>query len=204
MKNVIHGRSQVARSAQIEAPVRLERFSRVADHASMGRMSYLSELSTLARGCQLGRYCSVARFVEIGPIEHPVDFLSTHPFQYSKHHFANQEAWDRLERCDFDETPGAIVGNDVLIGLNAVILRGVTVGHGAIIGAGAVVTKDVPPYAIVVGSPAKILRYRFDAETIQRLLVVAWWDMDLEALSGLPFDDIEVALNLLEQARAQL
>ena len=203
MKNVIHGRSQVARSAKIEAPVRLERFSRVADHAYMGRMSYLSELSTLARSSQLGRYCSVARFVEIGPIEHPVDFLSTHPFQYSKHHFANQQSWDRLERCDFDEKPGAIVGNDVWIGLNAVILRGVTVGHGAIIGAGAVVTKDVPPYAIVVGSPAKILRYRFDPKTIQRLLDVAWWDMELEALSGLPFDDIEATLNRLEQARAQ-
>ena len=160
-------------------------------------------ISTLARSCQLGRFCSVARFVEIGPIEHPVDFLSTHPFQYSKHHFANQEAWDRLERCDFDEKPGAIVGNDVWIGLNAVILRGVTVGHGAIIGAGAVVTKDVPPYAIVVGSPAKILRYRFDAGIIQRLLDVAWWDMELEALSGLPFDDIEATLNRLEQARAQ-
>ena len=202
MKDVVHGRSPVARAAKSEAPVRLERFSKVADHASMGRMSYLSELSTLARRCQLGRYCSVARFVEIGPIEHPVDYLSSHPFQYSRHHFANQEAWESFERCEFDEKPGAIVGNDVWIGLNAVILRGVTVGHGAIVGAGAVVTKDVPPYAIVVGNPAKILRYRFDAETIQRLLDVAWWDMELEELSGLPFNDIEETLRMMEQAQA--
>ncbi|MBO9472000.1 CatB-related O-acetyltransferase [Shimia sp. R10_1] len=198
MENVISGRSFVSRRAKIEAPIRTERFSHIAEDCAIGRMSYLSENAVLARGSTLGRFCSVARFVEIGAIEHPTDFLSTHPFQYSQHHFKGQAEWDNIQRVPFNAPSGATVGHDVWIGTHATILRGVTVGHGAIIAAGAVVSKDVPAYAIVGGVPANIIRYRFDPQTIQRLLSVAWWNRPLKDLSGITFDDIHKALDQLE------
>jgi acetyltransferase-like isoleucine patch superfamily enzyme len=77
------------------------------------------------------------------------------------------------------------VGSDVWIARNAIILPGVTVGDGAVIGAGAVVTRDVPPYAVVAGSPAKPIRYRFDGETIGRLLSIKWWDLPDDELRRL-------------------
>ena len=77
-----------------------------------------------------------------------------------------------------------IVGNDVWIGFRSIILSGVTIGDGAVIYAGSVVTKDIPPYAIVAGVPAKIIRYRFDAKTIERLARVAWWDWPDEVIKS--------------------
>ena len=75
-----------------------------------------------------------------------------------------------------------IIGNDVFIGMNVTILDGVTIGDGAIIGAGAVVSKDIPPYAIAVGCPIRIIRYRFNEETVQRFLHLKWWDKDEDCL----------------------
>ena len=92
------------------------------------------------------------------------------------------------------------IGNDVWIGLNAVIMDGVTIGDGAVVGTNAVVTRDVPPYAIVVGLPAKVLRYRFDENTIARLQKSRWFDRDIEFIKQLPMGDIEKCLEILEAA----
>ena len=94
---------------------------------------------------------------------------------------------------------GISIGNDVWIGLNAVLMDGVTIGDGAVIGTHAVVTHDVPPYAIVVGIPAKILRYRFDEKTVDRLLKSRWYDRDIEFIKRLPVGDIEKCLEILEK-----
>jgi tetrahydrodipicolinate N-succinyltransferase len=91
----------------------------------------------------------------------------------------------------------------VWTGHNVNILPGVTVGDGAVIGAGAVVTKDVPPYAIVAGVPAVIKKYRFPPATIERLLRLRWWELELSKLSGLPFRDIERCLDRLEEIRSR-
>lgn len=120
----------------------------------------------------IGKFCSIAYNVRIGLGGHPTDWVSTHPFAYDKKYgfTENTREWT-------NESSDTIIGNDVWIGANATILAGITIGDGAIIGAHALVNKDVKPYSIVVGSPAKHLRYRFDEETVAKLLKLKWWDM---------------------------
>jgi tetrahydrodipicolinate N-succinyltransferase len=103
--------------------------------------------------------------------EHPVDYISTSPITYGRNNiFGRAFSWN-----DFGKPP--VVGNDVWIGSAAQVLQGVTIGDGSIIAAGAIVTKDVPPYAIVAGVPARIIRYRFEPSEIDILLRLKWWDM---------------------------
>ena len=95
----------------------------------------------------------------------------------------------------------ATIGNDVWTGHNVNIMSGVNVGDGAVIGAGSIVTKDVPPYAIVAGVPATIRRYRFSEGIIARLLRAKWWELELADLGGLPFRDVERCLDTIENLR---
>ena len=118
----------------------------------------------------IGKYCSISTNVTIFlGSEHRTDWISTYPFPFF---------WeDAKSITGHPSTKGdVVIGNDVWIGYDVTILSGVTVGDGAAIGACSVVTKDVPPYAIVAGNPAHILRYRFDEETIKKLLKIKWWD----------------------------
>lgn len=132
---------------------------------------------------EVGRYCSISSNVSIGGESHPLDWLSTSPSQY-----------DYLEYNDKKRT---IIGNDVWIGTNVCIKAGITIGTGAVVGAGAVVVKDIPPYAIVAGVPARVLRYRFDEGTISQLLASKWWEKDIDELKGLPFNDVKECLKKL-------
>jgi acetyltransferase-like isoleucine patch superfamily enzyme len=122
----------------------------------------------------VGRYCSIADRVEIllGG-NHRVDWATTYPFS------ALRSLWPTAPKTHaYHGSRGDVtIGNDVWIGSGAMILSGVTVGDGAVIAAQAVVAKDVPPYAIVGGNPARLIRYRFDEATVRDLLETAWWDL---------------------------
>jgi len=111
---------------------------------------------------------------------HPINGLSTSPIFYST---SNQAGWSLSKEDKFVESAPVHIGNDVFIGANVTILDGITIGDGAVIGAGAVVSKNIPPYAVALGCPIKIVRYRFDEDTVEKLLKKKWWDGDMETLN---------------------
>lgn len=132
---------------------------------------------------KIGKYCSIAGGVTIllGG-NHRTDWVTTFPFSVYWHKVAGHIQGHLTTKGN------VIIGNDVWIGWGAMILSGVTIGDGAVIGANALVTKNVPPYAIVGGNPAKIIKYRFDEDTINKLLAIAWWDWSEDKIaSALPF-----------------
>ena len=127
------------------------------------------------RFTKIGRYCSLAQQIRIANRNHPLDFKSTHAFFYNP-------ALKRTQKDIIPYTPLEI-GNDVWIGHNAFINPIVkTIGEGAVIGAGAVVSSNVPPYAIVVGNPARVVRYRFPKNVIDSLLDSKWWEKSIDEI----------------------
>jgi acetyltransferase-like isoleucine patch superfamily enzyme len=124
----------------------------------------------------IGKFCSIARYVSIQEANHKIKRVSS--YHFSSNIFGEPNTNDLMSK-------GAItIGNDVWVGAHAIILSGVTVGNGAVIGAGSVVTSDVPPYAIVGGNPAKVIRYRFSDELIKRIQELCWWDWDLDKIKS--------------------
>lgn len=145
-------------------------------HCGLGACTYISKDCQI-QFAEIGRFCSIGPGVKIGLGIHPANtFVSTHPVFFSTR---RQAQLSFLTENRFEEYKTTTIGNDVWIGTNAVIRDGITIGNGAIIGAGAVVTKDVPPYAIVGGVPTTIIRYRFSPEEIGFLESFQWWNKDL-------------------------
>ena len=142
-----------------EPNVVLDRTEVMAD-VRIGLASYMN-YGMLRSHTTMGRYCSIGRRVTIGAAKHPIDWLTSHPFVF--------DAKFRPTKLAFPSSETAI-GNDVWIGDNALVLQGLKIGDGAIVGASAVVTKDVPPYAIMAGVPAKRIRWRFAEQQISALL----------------------------------
>ena len=147
-------------------------------YSSMGTLSYIGD-ATVVINAEIGKFCSISWGVSIGPEEHDYTRLTNHSFLYSLKSFSltTHKHYSPFEKeCK--------IGNDVWIGCNCTILRGVTIGDGAVVGANSLVTKDVPPYAIVVGSPAKILKYRFADTIIDELINLKWWNLPTEVISA--------------------
>lgn len=143
----------------------------------MGRYSYMGKNNSVAN-TTIGAFCSIASYCAIGGGAHPLSLVSTSPVFYGGKNIFGQNFGTNEAKVNKPVT----IGNDVWIGEGVFINDGINVGNGAIIGAHSVITHDIPAYAVVAGAPAKILRYRFSEEEIQKLLELKWWDWTEEKL----------------------
>ena len=165
---------------EFEPPCTLAKCINYKSPVKIGAFSNVCEGDGVIQNVEVGRYCSIAPNVDINPAQHPVGWLGITCRQYNLEYLRWRDFTGKDVECQlFDGERKVVVGNDVWIGCRAVIMGGVRIGDGAIVASGAVVTKDVPPYAIVGGVPAKIIRYRFDETTIRALLELRWWDYDI-------------------------
>ncbi|MBI5024580.1 MAG: CatB-related O-acetyltransferase [Candidatus Omnitrophica bacterium] len=184
-------------------------------HITVGRHTYGINQDTVLRAPSLnppsvsvGNFCSIASgLIILANADHPTNLPSTYPFMTLL--FSSKKIFRKAGYSNFDVVSrGAVViGHDVWIGQNVIILSGVTIGIGAVIGAGSVVTKNIPPYAIAVGNPAQVIRYRFPPEIIDQMLNSEWWLLSDEQLRTLePFlynTDISAFLDQIRQVRSQ-
>jgi len=162
------------------------------EHAIIGNFSYVSNYSRLIN-VSLGSFCSIGPQVQIGLASHPSRvFVSTYPAFYSHDNVGCLQSF-REDKIYDDSVLKTGIGNDVWIGSNVIIPGGIQIGTGAIVAAGSVVVRDVPPYAVVGGNPAKIIRYRFSDEQIRLLLESEWWGWSIEKINQNvdAFSDIE-------------
>ncbi|MDW5286458.1 CatB-related O-acetyltransferase [Alteromonas macleodii] len=136
-------------------------------------------MNSVVIAADIGAFCSISWNVSIGGANHDFKRVTQHSFLYNDRDklrpLGVQSAYDRL-------ASELKIGNDVWIAAGAVVLRGVTIGDGAVVGANAVVTKNVPPYAVVAGNPAKIIKYRFDSAVIKALTLLKWWEWSDEKI----------------------
>lgn len=179
VKNLFNPR--ISALAIISANVKVDKTAYIyrgvkAKRAVIGAHSYIAA-NTEIENAEIGKYCSIADHCRIGMSGHSLQYMSTSPI-FTQTMNALQERW--IDKNVFEhksEEERSYLGNDVWVGSHVLINGGVRIGNGACIAAGAVVVKDVPPYAIVGGVPAKIIRYRFSGDVISKLEDLKWWDM---------------------------
>ena len=168
---------------------------RLGSHIAINRRSYINDsvisdftyagINTTINFASIGKFCSIARNVDIGGFDHDYHKVSTMPaFRFRQMITGSLPETEPNELC--------VIGNDVWIAAGVNILHKVKIGNGAVIGAGAVVTKDIPPYAIAAGVPAKVIKYRFDDEFIAELERIKWWDWPHDLIA----ENIDVILNM--------
>ncbi len=147
----------------------------------VGDYSYLCDRCHVMCG-QIGKFCSIANHVRINPSNHPTWRATQHHFTYRSSQFGMGE--DDADFFEWRREHPVTLGHDVWLGHGVLIMPGVTVGTGAVVGSGAVVTRDVAPYAMVAGVPAKPLKERFSRDIQDKLLALAWWDWEHESLAA--------------------
>lgn len=172
--------TKCGKAVQVYAPYFLH-------NVQIGDYTYLAKNAQVAN-TRIGKFCSIGRNFTCGLGIHPTDGISTHPIFY---------------RGVQAEHKPVSIGNDVFIGVNVTVLDGVTIGDGAIIGAGAVVSKDIPPYAIAVGCPIEIKRYRLTEKQIDAMRRIQWWNWEPEKLRDVRemFNDIDGFINKYDQPK---
>lgn len=160
---------------KLEEKVRIYKDVYIDKNVNIGKYSYISSGTKIYCNTKIGAFCSIGPNVTIGPGNHDYNLFTTHPILYDR-------SWNKniLENNSINKK--TIIGNDVWIGCNALILNGIMIGDGAVIGAGTIVTKDIPPYAIVIGNPGKIIKYRFNKGVINKLISEKWWEKELNEI----------------------
>lgn len=204
----------------IDGYVKLASFAKIMNSSSLGNL-FLG-LSSCINRSELGRYVGVAYFsyladvisgnyctfgsrVSVGAFSHPTDSFTVHEVGYRN----TTESYG--ETMLADDSQGYLdsrsiktrIGNDVWVGDNSVIIKGIEVGDGAIVAAGSIVTKDVAPYSIVGGNPARTIRMRFPDDIIGKIQATRWWDLSMKELQGIPPEDISMSLEALEKLRSR-
>jgi len=164
-KSTIHKKAKVYRGCQVF-------------NSTIDAHTYIAPNSCIIHS-HIGKFCSISKNVYIGLPKHSFNTLSTSPLFLSENN-ALKTSW--VKGNSFEEFETVEIGNDVWIGMNVMIKGGVKISDGAVIGAGSIVTKDVPPFAIVVGSPAKVIKYRFSEDIIGMILSLKWWNMSDKSL----------------------
>ncbi|WP_277623854.1 CatB-related O-acetyltransferase [Burkholderia cenocepacia] len=169
--------------------------TRLEGGIKIGAWTY-SNAGTDIKHASIGRYCSIAQRVSISPNRHPTSWLSTHPAVLSR---SVPQYNDSINRT-------VTIGNDVWIGTGSIIMAGVTIGDGAVIGSNSIVTRDVSPYEVVVGTPARAIRKRFSDETIEKLIALKWWDYDICSIASddsINFSIADMAIDRLSDLISQ-
>ncbi len=172
----------------------------IIEESSFGDYSYaFGDVSIIYS--RIGKFCSLASHVRINPVNHPMWRASQHHFTYRRRQYGFHRvddhdffAWRRQAQCN--------IGHDAWIGHAAIVMPGVQIGIGAVVGSGAVVTKNVSPYEIVVGIPARVIKKRFSDDIIRKLVSTAWWDWDRETMKQ-RFEDF-VDINLFVEKYGRL
>lgn len=167
----IDNKSIISRKAKVYGHVQVT-------HSTMGDYSYVGRNSRIIHA-DIGKFCSIASETKIGMGTHTLDKISTSPIfteakNGTKHSWVKESAVNPFKKVT--------VGNDVWIGVRVMVMGGIRIGDGAVIGAGSIVTKDIPPYAVVAGVPAKVIRYRFPQEQIEALMAHPWWELPEDKL----------------------
>lgn len=163
----------------------------------IGGMTYIRSDSELLNVSDIGRFCSISNNVilgqERGGAGHSLNAVSTNPFMLET----------AISPSTYATPPATKIGHDVWIGRDVMVMEGVRIGTGAVIAARSIVTRDIPAYAIVAGSPARIIRYRHEPELVTRLIESRWWEFAPEALKQLPMDNPELFLLRLQKLADQ-
>ena len=170
-------KAMIGKNCSFTSDVRIGEYTSIfhnttLNHSEIGFCSY-TNFDCLIQYAEIGNYCSIAHGVKIGLGRHPINMFSSARIFYKSHNIFRVPVLE--QKVDFKEYEPISIGSDVWIGAEAIIMDGVTIGHGAIVAAGAVVTKDVPPYGIVGGVPAKLIKYRFNEKQKEALLQTQWW-----------------------------
>jgi acetyltransferase-like isoleucine patch superfamily enzyme len=209
----------ISRSSRLRGSLQYERPAYLQSHGlkdcQAGAFTFFNSAGeTSVYRTRLGRYSQIGEGSVIGPPEHPTDWFSSHPFAFTRPRFMPNiyllPDFERLGPADHDD-PGfaatapnlTVIGHEAYIGAGCFVKRGVTIGDGALIGARSVVTRDVPPYAVMAGTPARQIRLRFAERLVERFLALQWWRYDLAPWKArVDFRQVEATLDFFEERLA--
>ena len=209
----------VSAPIQVRSELAFERPAWIFGHrlknCTVGAFTFFNAAgSTSAYRVSFGRYSQIGESSILGPPEHPYDWFSNHPFAFTRPShlpsmyvmpdFARLAPEESDGRSFADDTPNdTVIGHEAYVGAGCFVKRGVTIGDGAVIGARSLVTRDVPPFAVAVGTPAKVVRLRFDERLVERFKALAWWRYDLAPWKHrVDFSKVEATLEFFEERKA--